>query len=69
MIEMNDLPASYVEYLLGLEEHHAAMVLPVMRESVAEGTHGVHVRGLGGHSEQAFVDETVPFGHVKVTIT
>ena len=69
MSEMNELPASYVEYLESVEEHHAAMVLPVMRESVAEGTHGVHVRGLGSHYEQAFVDDAVPFGTVKVTTT
>ncbi|MGL3806851.1 hypothetical protein ACSYDW_12225 [Paeniglutamicibacter sp. R2-26] len=68
MSEMKELPASYVEYLESIEEHHAAMVLPVMRESVAEGKHGVHVRGLGGHYEQAFVDEKVPFGQVKVTV-
>lgn len=64
---MKDLPAGYVLYLETLEAHHASMVLPVMLESVNEGMHGVHVRGLGGHSEQAFVDDTVPFGQVKVT--
>lgn len=64
---MNELPEEYVQYLETLDAHHSAMVLPVMLESVAEGMHGVHVRGLGHHSEQALVDETVPFGKVKVT--
>ena len=68
MSDLNDLPAEYAQYLESLEEHHAAMVLPVMLESVAEGKYGVHVRGIGGHSEQALVDETVPFGKVKVTV-
>lgn len=67
MSENQDLPAEYVRYLDTLDEHHSAMVLPVMLESVAEGLYGVHVRGLGHHSEQALVDEKVPFGTVKIT--
>lgn len=68
MSEMKDFPAEYVQFLEGLDEHHTAMVLPVMQESVAEGKYGVHIRGLGGHSEQALVDEKVPFGKVKTTV-
>lgn len=64
---MNELPAEYVQYLETLDAHHSAMVLPVMLESAAERKYGVHVRGIGHHSEQALVDETVPFGKVKVT--
>lgn len=64
---MDKLPVEYEQYLEGKDEFHIDTIMPVFRESMAEGKFGVHIRGLGGHSEQAFVDEAVPFGKVKVT--
>ncbi|MBB2994116.1 hypothetical protein E9229_000307 [Paeniglutamicibacter cryotolerans] len=63
---MKDLPVAYQEFLAGLDEHLAATLLPIFRESVAEGENGVLIRGLGTHSEQAVVDEHVPFGEVRI---
>ncbi|GAA4381327.1 hypothetical protein [Paeniglutamicibacter cryotolerans] len=57
---------AYQEFLAGLDEHLAATLLPIFRESVAEGENGVLIRGLGTHSEQAVVDEHVPFGEVRI---
>ena len=65
---MEKLPAEYEHYLVGKDELHIETVMPIFRESIAEGKYGVHIRGLGGHSEQAFVDETVPFGKIKITV-
>lgn len=65
---MNKLPVEYEQYLEGKDKYHVDSVMPVFLESVAEGKFGVHIRGLGGHSEQAYVDESVPFGTVKITV-
>jgi hypothetical protein len=65
---MDKLPAEYEHYLVGKDELHVETVMPIFRESIAEGKYGVHIRGLGGHSEQAFVDENVPFGKIKITV-
>jgi len=64
---MEILPTSYEQYLRTLDEHTAHALRPIFLESVAEGDHGVHIRGLGTHYEQAFVDDNVPFGEVRVT--
>lgn len=65
---MEKLPAEYEHYLVGKDELHVETVMPIFRESMAEGKYGVHIRGLGGHSEQAFVDESVPYGKIKITV-
>ena len=65
---MDKLPAEYEHYLVGKDELHVETVMPIFKESMAEGKYGVHIRGLGGHSEQAFVDENVPFGKIKITV-
>lgn len=64
---MDKLPAEYMQYLEDKDDRHVNTVMPVFRESMAEGKFGVHIRGAGDDSEQAFVDETVPFGTIKIT--
>lgn len=64
---MDKLPVEYAQYLEGKDELHVETIMPIFRESIVEGLYGVHIRGLGGHSEQAYVDETVPFGKIKIT--
>lgn len=60
---MTQLPAAYTEYLQGKSEAFVDTVMPVMLQSVAEKTHGVHVV-INPHVVQAHTDETVPFGEV-----
>lgn len=60
---MNELPAAYTEYLQGRDESFIATVLPVLKQSVAEKTHGVHIT-LNSHELQARTDPTVPFGQI-----
>lgn len=60
---MDDLPASYKEYLADKDEDFIAAVLPVLRQSVAEGNHGVHIT-LHPHVVRAHTDESVPFGQI-----
>ncbi|WP_210100024.1 hypothetical protein [Paeniglutamicibacter antarcticus] len=64
---MDKLPVEYAQYLEGKDELHVESIMPIFRESIVEGLYGVHIRGLSGHSEQAYVDETVPFGKIKIT--
>jgi hypothetical protein len=64
---MEILPTSYEDYLRTLDEHTAKALRPVFQESAEERVYGVHIRGLGTHYEQAFVDEHVPYGEVRVT--
>ncbi|MHA7304764.1 hypothetical protein ACX80E_05890 [Arthrobacter sp. TMN-49] len=58
---MNQLPASYEEYLQGRDEDFIATVLPVLQQSVAEKNHGVRVI-INPHLIQAHIDLAVPFG-------
>lgn len=60
---MNQLPAAYAEYLQGRSEGFIATVLPVMQQSVAEKTHGVHII-ITSHVVQAHTDSTIPFGEI-----
>ncbi len=60
---MNQLPAAYEEYLQGKDERFIATVLPVLKQSVAEKTHGVHV-AINPHEVQAHTDASVPFGQI-----
>ncbi|MFQ4149089.1 hypothetical protein AAGW05_10365 [Arthrobacter sp. LAPM80] len=61
---MNQLPAAYAEYLEGKSEGFVAAVLPVLLQSVAEKTHGVHVLN-SPHLVQAHTDDTIPFGEIR----
>lgn len=61
---MNQLPAAYTAYLVGKDEDFIATVLPVLLQSVAEKTHGVHVV-VNSHTIQARTDSEVPFGEVR----
>lgn len=62
---MIELPKKYTEYLatLGAEERDA--FYPVFEQSVAQGNHGVLIRGVPSE-HQAMVSESVPFGDVHV---
>lgn len=61
---MTQLPAAYEEYLQGRDENFIATVLPVLKQSVAEKTHGVRV-AINPHEIQAHTDSTVPFGTIR----
>lgn len=61
---MNQLPAAYAEYLAGRDEDFIATVLPVLKQSVADKKHGVHVV-INSHTVQARTDPEVPFGEVR----
>ncbi|GER22504.1 hypothetical protein NCCP1664_10010 [Zafaria cholistanensis] len=52
--------------MAGLDQHLRNAVMPVFRESVAEHRYGVLVRGTGLHDLQAVVDETLPYGEVRI---
>ena len=60
---MKQLPAAYAEYLQGRDEGFIDTVLPVMKQSVAEKTHGVRIT-INPHELQARTDETIPFGQI-----
>ncbi len=60
---MNELPAAYAEYLQGKDESFIDTVLPVLKQSVAEKTHGVRVT-MNPHELQARTDPTIPFGKI-----
>ncbi len=61
---MNQLPAAYEAYLQGKSEDFVATVLPVLQQSVAEKTHGVHVV-INPHVVQAHTDPDIPFGEIR----
>jgi len=64
---MEQLPAVYQDYLADKDEDFVAAVLPVLRQSVAEGNHGVHIV-LNPHVVQAHTDERIPFGEIRENI-
>jgi hypothetical protein len=61
---MKALPEAYAAYLAKLSTIEADALRPVFLESVAEGDHGILIRGAGSHHVQAVVDERVPFGEI-----
>ncbi|WP_052510873.1 hypothetical protein [Crystallibacter crystallopoietes] len=61
---MKPLPEAYEAYLAKLKPNEADALRPVFQESVAEGDHGVLIRGAGSQHIQALVDERVPFGQI-----
>lgn len=61
---MNALPEAYEKYLAALRADDADALRPIFQQSVAEGYHGVSLRGAGSHHEQALIDDRVPFGQI-----
>lgn len=68
MTDYSDLPDSYRAYLAGLEDSTAAALIPVFKQSVAEGQHGVLITTNLGPDTQAEVSPEVPFGEVRETV-
>lgn len=61
---MNQLPASYEAYLEGKSADFVATLRPVLLQSVAEKTHGVHVI-FTPNVVQAYADPNIPFGEIR----
>ncbi|MEV7648627.1 hypothetical protein [Arthrobacter sp. NPDC089319] len=58
------LPEAYARYVAGLEHSQADAILPVLRQSAADGERGVLVRFLP-NEVQAMASEDVPFGTIR----
>ena len=58
------LPDGYARYVAGLEQSQADAILPVLRQSTADGERGVLVRFLPSEV-QAVTSEDVPFGTIR----
>lgn len=63
---MDDLPRTYVQFLTDLDPLAREAVLPIFRQSAADGKHGVKVWLMKGTEVQASVTDDVAFGDVKV---
>lgn len=68
MTDYSELPESYRTYLASLDESTANAVLPVLKQSVAGGEHGVLISTNLGPDTQAEVSPEVPFGEVRETV-
>ncbi|MDF9279585.1 phosphoribosyltransferase family protein [Arthrobacter sp. EH-1B-1] len=68
MTDYSDLPESYRAYLAGLDDSTAAALMPVLKQSVAGGEHGVLITTGLGPDTQAEVSSEVPFGEVRETV-
>lgn len=68
MTDYSDLPDSYRAYLAGLDDSTAAALMPVLKQSVAGGEHGVLITTGLGPDTQAEVSPEVPFGEVRETV-
>ncbi|WP_323959614.1 phosphoribosyltransferase [Arthrobacter sp. JZ12] len=68
MTDYADLPKAYRAYLDTLDESTANAVLPVLKQSVAGGEHGVLISTNLGPDTQAEVSPEVPFGEVRETV-
>lgn len=68
MTDYSDLPDSYRAYLAGLDDSTAAALMPVLKQSVAGGEHGVLITTGLGPDTQAEVSSEVPFGEVRETV-
>jgi hypothetical protein len=64
MVSMNELPRAYRDYLAATTPTNVDTVEPVLKQSVADGKHGVLVRFLSSEV-QAMTSEDVPFGEVR----
>lgn len=65
MTDYSDLPESYRAYLGRLDDSAAAAVIPVLKQSVAGGEHGVLVTTGLGPDTHAEVSPDVPFGEIR----
>lgn len=68
MTDYSDLPESYRAYLAELDESTAAALMPVFKQSVAGGEHGVRVITGLGPGLQAETSSEVPFGEIRETV-
>lgn len=60
---MNELPASYKQFLADKSESFILAVKPVLQQSAADQSHGVRVTyNVGPTGHQAHLDESLPFG-------
>ncbi len=68
MTDYSELPDSYRAYLAGLDDSTAAALIPVFKQSIAGGEHGVLVTTNLGPDTQAEVSPEVPFGEIRETV-
>lgn len=68
MTDYSELPDSYRAYLAGLDDSTAAALIPVFKQSIAGGEHGVLITTNLGPDTQAEVSPEVPFGEVRETV-
>lgn len=68
MTDYSELPDAYRAYLAGLDDSTAAALMPVLKQSVAGGEHGVLITTNLGPDTQAEVSSEVPFGEVRETV-
>lgn len=68
MTDYSELPDAYRAYLAGLDDSTAAALMPVLKQSVAGGQHGVLVTTGLGPDTQAEVSQEVPFGEIRETV-
>lgn len=61
---MKALPAAYEKYLAALNSDDAEALRPIFQQSVADGHHGISMRGNGSHHVQALIDDRVPYGQI-----
>lgn len=59
-----NFPRAYVEFLGTVDEELRETVLMAMKQSVADGHHGILVNSRVAHHRQAEVSERVPYGQV-----
>ncbi len=65
MTDYADLPEAYRAYLSNLDANTADALLPVLKQSVAGGEHGVLVSPDLGPDTQAEVSPEVPYGEIR----
>lgn len=68
MTDYSELPDSYRAYLAGLDDSTAAALVPVFKQSIAGGEHGVLITTNLGPDTQAEVSPEVPFGEIRETV-
>ncbi|WP_026550499.1 hypothetical protein [Arthrobacter sp. Br18] len=59
-----NVPRAYIEYLSTVDEEFRETVLMVVKQSIADGLHGILVNSRSAHHRQAEVSEEVPYGQV-----
>ncbi|WP_155852618.1 hypothetical protein [Arthrobacter sp. H14] len=63
-IRLHELPREYAKFLAKLDPEMQEALYPVFEQSVAEGEHGVLIRGPL-HETQAMVSDDIPFGKIR----